>query len=427
MRVLYAVLMRAGTPLLGALLTRRSRRGKEDPARLPERRGTAGLPRPAGRLLWLHAASVGEAQSALILLEALLARDPALHILVTTGTVTSATMMAQRLPTRAMHQFVPLDQPEWVARFLDHWRPDRVLWMESELWPNMLAAVKARRIPAALVNARLSERSVRNWRMARGMIGGMLATFDVILAQTAEDAANFHSLGAQNVIVTDNIKYAAAPLPVDDGALAALKQAIGARPFWLYASTHAGEEEMACRLHKALAAQMPDLLTIIAPRHPERRTEIAAVCAQAGVSHALRSSGAMPDTDTQVYVADTLGELGLLYRLSPVSCVGRSLSADGGGGHNPIEPALLGSAVLHGPYIQNLAALYEDMDSKGAALCVKDEQTFAQTLKWLLTDAQALSALQKAGHDFVVEKNAVLGRILVALDQDPAGRAEKAA
>lgn len=408
--------MRAGSPLLAAMLARRCRMGKEDPARLPERRGLAAQTRPPGRLLWLHAASVGEAQSALILLEALLARDPALHVLVTTGTVTSAQMMARRLPARALHQYVPLDQPDWVAAFLDHWRPDRILWMESELWPNMLAAVRARHIPAALVNARLSERSLRRWRLARNMVSEALSTFGVILAQTERDAANFRRLHASRVIVTDNIKYAAAPLPADEAALKALRDAIGGRPFWLYASTHAGEEELACRLQKELVQNIPGLLTVIAPRHPERREDIAAACAAAGVSYSLRSSGALPDAGTQVYIADTLGELGLLYRLAPVSCVGRSFSADGGGGHNPIEPALLGSAVIHGPHIQNLAALYDEMNEKGAALRLRDETDFAATLTRLLTDKAALTRLQKAGQDFVAEKNAVLERVLDALD-----------
>lgn len=409
---LYAALMRQAGPLLRGLLNRRARRGKEDPARLGERMGHPGLPRPAGRLLWLHAASVGEAQSALILLEALMAREPALRVLVTTGTVNSASLMARRLPARAMHQYIPLDHPAWVGAFLDHWRPDRVLWMESELWPNMLGAVKARNIPAVLVNARLSPRSLRRWRWAPGMAHTMLSAFSLIMAQTESDAANFSRLGAPRVIVTDNIKYAAAPLPLDDAALPALFAAIGARPVWVYASTHDGEEDMACRLHARLKADMPDLLTVIVPRHPERRAAVAETCNRHNLRAALRSTGAMPAAQDDIYVADTMGELGLFYRIAPVACIGRSFSNDGGGGHNPIEAAQLGCAVIHGPHVQNLAALFEEMNAEGAALRLRDESDFEAQLRHLLTDTHACDSLRDRGAAFVAAKARILPHIL---------------
>lgn len=415
MRDFYAALMEAGTPLLHRLLARRAAKGKEDPARMSERTGVAGLPRPAGRLFWLHAASVGEAQSALILLEALLARDPALRVLVTTGTVTSAALMARRLPERAFHQYVPLDHPLWVARFLDHWRPDRVLWMESELWPNMLAAIKRREIKAALVNARLSDRSVRNWRLARGMIGGMLSAFAVILAQTEKDADNFRRLGQAPVIVTDNLKYAAAPLPLDEAALPALFAAVGARPLWVYASTHDGEEDLACRLHARLRDKYPDLLTVIVPRHPERRAAVAAICARHGLPFALRSTGGLPQAADEIYIVDTLGELGLFYRVAPLACIGRSFSNDGGGGHNPIEAAQLGCAVIHGPHIQNLAALYDEMNEAGAALRLRDRNDFYEQLDKFLGNGFLCDQLRDRGAAFVTAKAQILDRVLSAL------------
>lgn len=399
-------------PFLRFLLSRRARKGKEDPARLPERMGTPGRPRPPGPLLWLHAASVGESQSALILLDALLARDPALHILVTTGTVSSAGLMTRRLPARAIHQYAPLDHPAWVTSFLNHWRPDRVLWMESELWPNMLAAIRARKIPAALVNARLSPRSVRRWQKLRGVISELLSTFAIILAQTDEDAVNFRNLGAPRVTVTDNLKYAAAPLPLDDAALPALFAAVGARPLWVYASTHDGEEDLACRLHKAVATQLPDLLTIIVPRHPERRTAITETCARHGLTSRLRSTGGAPQTEDSIYVADTMGELGLFYRLAPVACIGRSFSNDGGGGHNPIEAAQLGCAVIHGPHIQNLQALFDEMNKAGAALRLSDEADFETQLRRLLTDSAACDALRERGANFVMTKAQILKRVV---------------
>ena len=407
--------MGRSAPFLRLLLSRRARRGKEDPARLPERMGAPGRQRPPGPLLWLHAASVGEAQSALILLDALMARDPALHVLVTTGTLTSAGLMERRLPPRAFHQYVPLDHPAWVRAFLDHWRPDRVLWLESELWPNMLAAIHARGIPAALVNARLSPRSVRRWQYLRGTIAGMLSAFSVILAQTDKDAENFRALGAVNVITTGNLKYAAAPLPIDDTALAALIGAIRARPVWVYASTHDGEEDLACRLHAALRPALPGLLTIVVPRHPERRDAIATTIMRHGLSARLRVSGGLPQDGDDIYVADTMGELGLFYRVAAVACIGRSFSNDGGGGHNPIEAAQLGCAVLHGPHVQNLQSLFDDMNHEGAALRLSDETAFAEQLRRLLTDSRACDALRERGAAFVLTKAQILPRILDAL------------
>lgn len=404
--------MGMGAPMLRLLLSRRARRGKEDPVRLSERMGVAGRPRPPGPLLWLHAASVGEAQSALILLDALMAGEPDLRVLVTTGTVTSAGLMERRLPPGAIHQYAPLDHPGWVQAFLDHWRPDRVLWMESELWPNMLAALRERRIPAALINARLSPRSVRRWNYLRGMIAELLSGFTVILTQTDDDAANFRSLGAHNVIATGNLKYAAAPLPVDDAALAALLPAIHARPLWVYASTHDGEEDLACRLHTALRAALPDLLTVIVPRHPERRDAIMQTIARHNLPARLRSTDGQPQNGDAIYVADTMGELGLFYRLAAVACIGRSFSSDGGGGHNPIEAAQLGCAVIHGPHVQNLQALFDDMNNAGAALRLADEADFEAQLRRLLTDSRACDALRDKGAAFVGAKAQILPCVL---------------
>lgn len=415
MRSLYAAIMGRSAPFLRLLLARRARRGKEDAARLPERMGKPGLARPSGPLLWLHAASVGEAQSALILLDALLARDPVLHILLTTGTVSSADLMARRLPPRAIHQYAPLDHPAWVKNFLDHWRPDQVLWMESELWPNMLAAIRERAIPAALVNARLSPRSVGRWRKLRGTIADLLSTFTIILAQTDTDTENFRSLGAGNVVTTDNLKYAAAPLPLDESALPALLGAVRARPLWVYASTHDGEEDLACRLHTALQSALPDLLTIIVPRHPERRDAIMDTAARHNLRARLRSTGGLPQNDDAVYVADTMGELGLFYRLAPVACIGRSFSNDGGGGHNPIEAAQLGCAVIHGPHVQNLQALFDDMNHAGAALRLSGEADFEAQLRRLLTDSLACDTLRERGASFVMAKAQILPRVLGAL------------
>ena len=327
---------------LQKLVQNRIKQGKEDASRVDERYGHPGKARPKGKLIWLHAASVGEAQSALILIDTLLGRLNDVHILVTSGTKTSASLMEKKLPDRAFHQYYPLDHPAWVQRFLEHWKPNLVFWMESELWPNMLLNIHCRNIPAILVNARLSNTSFRRWNFFKNGAADILQTFSLILTQTARDSVRFQELGAGSVVVTDNLKYSARPLPCPEDAFKPLSAAIGARKTWLFASTHAGEEAMACRLHQILKNAYPDLLTIIAPRHPERGTDVDDLCKAQGLKTILRGQDhALPDAETDIYIANTLGELGLFYRLVPIACIGRSFSDDGGGGHNPVEAAQL--------------------------------------------------------------------------------------
>lgn len=413
----YRALMGAGEPLLSNLLSSRLKAGKEDAARLDERKGLAAKERPGGKLVWIHAASVGEAQSALILIDSLLARAPRLNILVTSGTLTSANLMAKKLPARAFHQFYPLDNPDWVARFLDHWKPDLALWMESELWPNMLAEIEKRGVPAALINARLSPRSYRRWRMLKSSARELLGVFNLILAQTEQDAKYYRKLGAAKIVVTDNIKFSAKPLPADEGELKKISAACAGRPLWIYASTHAGEEEMACRIHEKLKTTIPDLLTIIAPRHPERRLDVLAVCDAHKVKARLRGvSHDLPIAEDDIYIADTMGELGLLYRLAPIACIGRSFSNDGGGGHNPIEAAQLRCAVLHGPHVQNLQDIFDQMNDAGAAIQLRDEADFTETLRRLFEHQRYREEMQAEAFIFAQEKTGVLDRVMSALE-----------
>lgn len=413
---LYDTLIRAGAPLLGVLLRRRVKLGKEDPLRLSERMGQASRPRPGGPLVWLHAASVGESQSALILLDALRERAPGLTVLVTTGTLTSAQLMARRLPSFAFHQYVPLDHPDWVARFLDHWRPDLALWMESELWPNTLLALHRRGIPAALVSARLSEKSFAGWKRAPGAARQVLSCFDLILAQTDHDALRFRTLGAKNTVVGDNIKYSAAPLPVDQVARSALKLTIGDRKIWLFASTHAGEESLGCRMHKRLRDVFPDILTIIVPRHPERREDIARICFEYGLKYRLRGDNyALPAPDDDIYIADTLGELGLFYSLSPIAVIGRSFSDDGGGGHNPVEAAQLGCAILTGPNNQFQRQIYDDMAAAGAVLELRGEDDLFAAIQECLVNPDSLTRLRERSAEFVTQKSRVIDGVMAQL------------
>jgi 3-deoxy-D-manno-octulosonic-acid transferase len=344
--------------------------------------------------VWVHAASVGEATAVLGLIERVLAERPGLEFLVTTGTVTSARLLAARLPARARHQFAPLDFPACVARFLDHWRPDLALWVESELWPNLVLATRARGIPAVLVNARLSARAYARWRRVRGLIAPVLGAYALCLAQSEEQAERFRALGAGTVRSVGDLKAAAAPLPADPAALSRLRQAVAARPLWLAASTHEGEEEIAAAVHRALTARHPGLLTIIAPRHPARGEEIAAKLRGHGLGLARRSRHERIEAGTDIYLADTMGELGLFYRLSEIAFVGGSLAARGG--HNPFEAARLECAVLLGPDTGNCSALAEALLAADAAETVTRE-SLAAAVSALLDDPRRRAERIAAG------------------------------
>ena len=420
MLTLYTALTKRAAPWLERLLDKRLARGKEHPARLNERKGIASQPRPDAPLIWLHAASVGESQSALILINRLIETNPKLHILITTGTLTSSQYLETRLPKRTIHQFIPLDHPDWVARFLDHWQPNAALWIESELWPNMLAAIKSRNIAAALINARLSKKSFCLWRLSKRSITPLLNTFSLILAQNKGAHDRLQKLGAHHTILSDNIKYSAQALPHNNNDLKHLAAHIGKRPLWLFASTHSGEEDMACRIHQILKNTYPDLLTILVPRHPERGKTIAQLCKIYGLNALNRATGgkthALPDEDTDIYIADTLGELGLFYRITNIAVIGRSFSDDGGGGHNPIEAAQLNCAILHGPKVQFQQELYDDMQIDGACLMLQDEQALVKALQNLLTNESERNDLQRTSYNFAKQKNTVIDNVMEHLD-----------
>jgi 3-deoxy-D-manno-octulosonic-acid transferase len=384
--LLFRALTRPLTPMAMVYLAQRRKRGKEHPVRFRERRGIPSVTRPDGPLIWIHAASVGEATAVLGLIEYLLDTRPDLEILVTTGTVTSARLLESRLPPRARHQFAPADLPNWTARFLDHWRPDLALWVESELWPNLVFAAHARRIPMVLVNGRLSARSYNRWRHCPGVIGPILRAFDLCLAQDQPQAERFRSLGAHQVAAVGDLKAAAPVLPFDRSDLLRLRDAIGSRPLWLAASTHPAEEKIAAQVHRNLAPHHPGLLTIIVPRHPARGDAIGTMLAEQGLRIARRGRGDPVTGDTQVYLADTMGELGLFYRLTGIAFIGGSLVAKGG--HNPFEAARLGCAVLHGPDMSNCAAMAAALAAAGAAETVSDAAALTQAASSLLADQQ---------------------------------------
>lgn len=392
---LYRALSDRAERPLRRLLLRRLARGKEDPARIAERLGHPGAPRPAGPLVWLHGASVGESLALLPLIAALRARRPDLHVLVTTGTITSAQLMAARLPKGALHQFVPVDAGPAVRRFLDHWRPDLAIWSESEFWPRLMSDTARRGIPMALVNGRLSAGSAAAWgRWAPAMAAELLGAFRIAAAVDEASAGRLVALGAAGAVATGSLKGGAAPpdLPAERAALAA---AAAGRPVWLAASTHPGEEALILSAHRILSAKLPGLLTLIAPRHPERGEEILAALQEAGLRASRRGAAhALPAPGEELHLLDTMGELGAWFRMCPVAFIGGSLVETGG--HNPHEPAQCGAAILHGPHVFNFAPDYALLAEAGGAMQVGSAAALAEAAFRLLTDEPARLAMTDA-------------------------------
>ena len=411
--LLYRALTRPLPPLMLLYLYQRQRHGKEDGLRLGERRGLTRIARPPGPLIWIHAASIGEATAMLRLIDRLLEARLELEILVTTGTVSSARLLENRLPRRAHHQFVPVDLPGWIERFLDHWQPDMALWVESELWPNLLLATHARGIPMMLINGRLSARSYRRWQRCPGLIGPMLGAFAECLAQDEEQAARLRGLGAREVSAIGDLKAAGSALPVDPAQLRQLRGEAGLRPLWLAASTHQGEEEIAAAVHQRLAGDHPGLLTVIAPRHPARGDAIAAMLSGNGLDVARRSHSEPIAADTEIYLADTLGELGLFYRLAGIAFIGGSLTPKGG--HNPIEAARLDCAILHGPDMSNCSGMAAALAAAGAATMVSGVDELAQQVSTLLADHQLRASRCAAGARAAAAGQGILDAVLARL------------
>lgn len=407
---LYRMATSLGAPLIRAYLNHRVKQGKEDPARLDERLGKASASRPSGPLVWLHGASVGESLSMLPLIERIRSEHADWAVLVTTGTVTSATLMAERLPEGVIHQYIPVDRVAYVRRFLEHWKPDLGLWMESEFWPNLVVETRASAVNMVVVNGRMSDRSYAGWKKNRAMIYQLLGAFKLVLAQSESDADRFRALRAKAVETPGNLKFASPPLPAEDGKLAELTRLLGARPRWLAASTHADEEAIAGRVHLDLKARHPNLLTIIAPRHPERGQAIEAELRTLGLSVARRSLGDPVKGDTDIYIADTMGEMGLFYRAAPIVFIGKTLA--GGGGQNPIEPALLDCALVFGPDMSNFADVSQNLLNAGGATRVEDEATLVQEVGSLLENDSACNAMAQAAKSVAQAQAGVLERTL---------------
>jgi len=410
---LYEGVMTLGAPAIELALLCRAKRGKEDPERMCERRGVARISRPEGQLVWLHASSVGESMAALVLIEKLVADRQDRTVLLTTGTVSSAEMMAKRLPERALHQFVPVDRPAWVRNFLDHWRPDVALVMESEFWPTQLSETHARGIPIVLVNARMSERSFSRWKLAGPFTRPLFSIFDLVMATNPVQASRFSALGAPLVRVPGNLKRAAPALSVDQAEADTLRAEIGDRPVWFAASTHAGEDAPVIDAHLGLCGRHPNLLTILAPRHPHRGDDIEEMAKAQGLRVSRRSRAEAITPDTEVYLADTMGEMGLFFSLSDIVFVAGSLVPVGG--HNPIEPAHFGCAILFGPLMAKNAEIAAEMTLEGAAIQTSSGAEITEIVDRLLGDPDRRMELSGNAKRYVDDAGAVLDAVTTEL------------
>ena len=392
----YYQLMRRADRHVERRLRSRLLMGKEDPERLEERLGISLAERPTGNLIWFHAASVGESLSLVELIKRISSSQPDYNFLITTGTITSAKLILSRLPSNAVHQYIPVDTPKAVEKFLDRWRPSLAIWTESEFWPNLISFTAARDIPMILINARISEKSYRRWRFFKKSLKNLIEKFNYSLIQDEKTVKYFSKIGisSNNFELTGTLKEGSAALPHSETEQVEISKQILNRPVWLAASTHEGEEKLIAAAHRHASKASQGLLLIIVPRHPERGLEIASILAKENFKICLRSKKDKISSDTQIYIADTLGELGLWYRIAPVSFVGGSFVPIGG--HNPFEPAALGSAILHGPYVENFKEIYNRLNVAGAAVKIEEASELGVKLIETLSPENAAKLAQSA-------------------------------
>ncbi|MEP2706938.1 MAG: 3-deoxy-D-manno-octulosonic acid transferase [Roseibium sp.] len=394
---LYRALARALAPVFHLIFGYRSRAGKEIVARKGERFGRPSVSRPLGKLVWIHAASVGETTSVLPLIEKLFSTGH--RVLLTTVTVTSSEIAEKRLPDGCIHQFAPFDSPGYVARFLEHWKPDLAMVVESEIWPCMFDEVRTHKIPFVMLNGRLSAASARNWSRLRGTSSYIFGCLDLVLAQSPADAERLRTLGCQRVETPGNLKFDATLPEADLFDVGELVSQIGDRPVWLAALTHSEEDDLVLTTHDMLSKAFPGLLLILVPRHPARASEVAERLKSQGLRAVRRSQETTISSTIDVYLGDTLGEMGLYYRLAPVTFLGGSFND--AGGHSPVEASLLGSALVTGPRVANARTVYNELWAQNAARRVDDPDRLAGAVSDLLRNPEDANAQAERARDIV--------------------------
>ena len=409
---IYNTVIRILYPLvINRYIKKRIARGKEDVKRFNERCGRPKIKRPEGMLFWFHGASVGESLSMLPLINKLLETYPESHVMVTTGTTTSAELMGKRLPERAFHQYIPIDNPVFTTRFIKHWQPNLVLWFESELWPAMLSGIKRKNIPLILVNGRISNKSFKRWQQFDFVCKELLDCFTTCLGQSDEDAYRLRVLGAKEATCLGNLKYAGTPLPIDEEKKAEILKGINGRTVWVASSTHDDEEFKIARFHNELKKDFPDLLLIVAPRHPHRGVEIQArLEKELNLKTALRSKGEQIKADTDVYIADTIGEMGIWYTIGSLVFIGGSLIPHGG--QNFMEPSRYRNAVLVGPHMHNFTDAMNRAKKADAVIQVNDVLELTDIVRQLLGNKELLEAKRSLAYNWAISEAKVLDGIM---------------
>lgn len=398
-------------PIVGPYLTFRAAKGKEDRSRRRERYGYAGVPRPAGPLVWFHAASVGETNAVIPLIKEV--RRRGIAVLLTTGTITSAKVVRDRLGTDVIHQYVPLDLKPAISRFLEYWHPDLAIMAESEIWPMTILELGKRHIPQVLVNGRISDRSFPRWKRRHAVADAIFENFALVIAQSELDADRFSTLGALPVLVSGNLKVDTDAPPADSAVLRGYLDQIQGRRTWAAISTFEGEEAAAGDVHRVLK-ERTGLLTIIVPRHPERSDAIADMLEARGLKVARRTRGDVLTPETDIFLGDTIGEMGLYLRMTEIAFVGRSLFAEGG--QNPLEPAMLGCAILSGGNVQNFREAYQQLARNGSAKMVRDTEMLAKGVHYLLVNDEMRKQMIEAGQETVQEMRGALRATIKGLE-----------
>ncbi len=407
---LYKTLMSLVFPIIKATyIKNRKTENKEPSARFNERVGKYYIPRPQGKLYWFHGASVGESISMLPLIDKLLKEDENLHIMVTTSTITSADVMEKRLPKRAFHQYIPFDVPLYAKRIVNHFKPDAVLWFESELWPSLLSEIKKHNLPLILVNGRVSDKSYNTWKRFRPIAKEVLSCFDMCLAQSELDNKRLTYLGAPNVKCVGNLKFAALPLPVDETKKQEIVSAIGNRRVVLLSSTHSNEEEQLATHLKEIKNACKNVIIISIPRHPHRGKEVNEIFQKNDFITALRSKGEPITEQTEIYVADTIGEMGIWYSIASISFVGGSLINHGG--QNFVEPSRDKNAVIVGPNMQNFREMLQSAKIAHAVWQKHSASDVVDDIIGLLNEEEELTNRQNQAYNWAINEAKVLHNI----------------
>ncbi|WP_341760114.1 3-deoxy-D-manno-octulosonic acid transferase [Candidatus Endowatersipora endosymbiont of Watersipora subatra] len=401
-------------PFLVFLFIFRARRGKEEHERLRERYGYASCKRTVGPLVWLHAASVGELRAVVPLIESI--ERFGLNLVLTTGTVSSATIARDCISERTQHQYSPLDITCSISRFLDHWQPDLAVFTESEIWPTTIHKLAKRKIPQVLVNARISDRSNNRWMNCLTLANTIFSQFSQVIAQSEVDSERFCALGAPWVVVGGNLKNDVA-IPVPNlHELKRYRTMIAERPTWIAVSTHQGEESCIAKVHHMLSQHAPGILTVLVPRHPNRSNEVEREMKKKGLRIVTRTSGHLIDHDTDILLGDTIGEMGFYLRLSEIAFMGKSLKLKAKGGQNPIEPALTGSAILSGRFVHNFQETYQKFLDSGGVRFVDDEKMLAEYVLHLLKNRSDLKLMQDSARKTVSTMKGALEYSIEMLD-----------